>query len=324
MSRGDDHRAAKWADRQRRQNRKHKHHLSAWESRIRAVGLQIDPAESDRFSACGRSKGCVIRVQANRRGESWTWELTAHNKHIDPRISIAPEQEVSWLQKVLSEPEIEIGDPLLDRIARIYGPQDLLLAVLSETTRRRLVSLLERGGGATDRTVRLTVTTEEARPGWVPDRAGDLATLARQLACPRKKLIPGLIRAADRDPLPDIQKAALLVLLQHHPARIPQRMLREGPVVAALDSLSDSGLIFALQSLQEMGTSLSLPHIAVHARFPSGNNATRKAAKKAARAIALRNAPDGALVMVDETPSSAQGGLSLKAQGGELSPAEGQ
>ena len=303
MGRSDDDRAARWAERQRKRTGSERAVRGAWQDQLRKVGLGIDSSNPNHLQASGTRKGTRLGVVGTRSDGRWTFVLQAHNKHIDPAVSLQPEAGVPWLAGLLRGPEHVVGDPALDDAARIHGPADQLLATLTAGTRSRLVRLISQGGAVGERTVQRTVETEHARPRSLPAQVAELTDLAQRLGIHPRKLVGALIRTAREDPLPGLQTRALLALLTDHPDQVPPNLLTEPAVLAILDDLPNPGLAVALAGLADSGTSLSLPRIAPLTRFPRGNNATRKAAKRAAKAIAERTAPEGGLVVVSGEPA---------------------
>jgi len=292
-----------------------------WQTRLKAAGLRVELNDDGRFRARGQRKATRLEVTGSREGETWTWVLSAQNKYIPSDLSIVAETGRSWLTDLFGGQDHVIGDPILDDLARIQGPPDRLLAALDDTTRERVRSLLERDGAVSDRTVQLTVSTDAARPTWLSDRVLDLSRLAGRLAVHPKRVSQGLIRAVDRDPLPGIRTEAFRILMQEHAPRVPERLLTEARLLPLLDQLSYDALVVALEALGRVGSATSLPVIAPYARFPRGNNATRKAARRAGKAIAERTAPEGGLQVVPGPPSQ-DGGLALSGEHGGLSTAE--
>jgi hypothetical protein len=136
----------------------------------------------------------------------------------------------------------------------------------------------------------------------------DLSRLAGRLAVHPKRVALGLIHAVDRDPLERIRVEAFRILMQDYPDRVPERLLTEDGLLPLLDELGHEQLLVALEALGRVGSATSLPVIAPHARFPRGNNATRKAAKRAGKVLAQRTAPEGGLQVVPVAPES-DGGL---------------
>ncbi|GEM_PF-2703698 len=321
MGRRDDHRAGKWAERQRRENRRRDPRRGAWESRIKAVGLRIETRNKHLFKARGSRQSTRFRVTGTRDEDTWTWALEASHKHVPDDLVIVPERGRSWLVDLLGRPDQVVGDPVLDDLARIEGPPDRLLAALDETTRQRLRSLVGQGGSVRDRSVRLSLTSDDARPAWLPDRILDLTRLAVRLGVHPKRVAPNLVQAVDRDSLPGIRDEAFRILMRDHPTRVPDRLMTQERLLPLLDELSNETLVLALQALARVGSSTALPLIAPYARFPRGNNASRKAAKQAGKAIAERTAPEGGLMVSDER-AAPDGGLALSGEPGGLAPVD--
>ncbi len=322
MGRRDDQRAAKWAARQRRTQRG-RGRDDQWESRLRALGLGVVNRRADTFSARGRRKATTLAVFGRQGPEGWTWTLQASNKYLAPDLRVLPERGRTWLQNVVQGSEQDLGDPVLDDLAYIQGPPDQLLAALTETTRGRLRDLVARGGRVEDRTVQLVVRDTQPRPGWLPDRARELQELAIRLAVHPKRRVAALARSAQRDPLPAVQLAALRVLLTEHPEKTPTALLTQARLLPLLSELPLPGLTVALEALGRVGTSEALSPIAPYAVFPRGNNATRKAARAAARAIAERTAPEGGLAVASEA-ARPEGSLTVAGEVGGLAESDDQ
>ena len=264
-----------------------------WEGLLKAAGLRLQIQKRDRLEASGQHRATRLRVIGERAEGLWTWQLTAHNKHIPAELTLLPGSGPSWLLQILGVTDPTLGDPVLDDIAQVSGPPDRLLAVLDHNTRIEARTLVERGGSVRDRAVRLQTTSQDSRPDWLPERTRELSRLAGHLSVHPKRVSQGLIRAVDHDPLAGIRAEAFRILLRDHPQRVPDRLLTEERLTPLLDELSHEALVRALDALGRSGSANSLPLIAPFIHFPRGNNATRKAARRAARALETRAAPEG-------------------------------
>ncbi len=288
----DRHRDAKWAGLQRQTPPRSSPLRGAWQHRLKACGLRVEIEDKERFEARGQRRATRLRVLGECNEGVWSWQLTAHNKHIPSELTLLPEPSRHWLTEVLGHTDQTIGDSVLEGIAQLQGPPDRVLAVLSHATRVKLRELIAREGSVRDRTVRLQATSPDPHPVWLPERTHQLSQLSGHLSVHPKKVPQALIHTVDHDPLASLRAEAFRVLLRDHAQRAPARLLTEERLLPLLDELGLEALVRALEALGSTGSVTCLPLIAPFTHFPRGNNATRKAARKAVRTLTARTASE--------------------------------
>lgn len=192
--------------------RGHRHRLKRIDE---ALGLGLDPVWGPSTTRAGEVRGCAVALSVRTADRTRT--LFRMTIQLPAPLPIAIRREPGRLRRALMGPDVQIGCPAFDALARLEGDEVMLRAVLYRRTRDALTPLLRDGGHFEGQMITAQWFGDDLGAEQPIRHALDAAAALRAAAEGVADPAEHLVQVAERDPLPGVRAGALRCMLRALP-----------------------------------------------------------------------------------------------------------